>query len=42
MLLIENRVIGISLLVQWLRLQAPNAGVLGSIPGQELDPTCRN
>ena len=23
-----------SLVVQWLRLQAPNSGVLGSIPGQ--------
>ena len=34
MLLIENRVIGISLLVQWLRIQAPDAGGLGSIPGQ--------
>ena len=34
MLLIENRVIGILLLVQWLRLQAPNAGGLGSIPSQ--------
>ena len=25
---------GTSLVVQWLRLPAPNAGVLGSIPGQ--------
>ena len=25
---------GISLVVQWLRLCAPNAGGLGSIPGQ--------
>ena len=25
---------GISLVVQWLRLQAPNEGGLGSIPGQ--------
>ena len=25
---------GTSLVVQWLRLQAPNAGGLGSIPGQ--------
>ena len=25
---------GTSLMVQWLRLQAPNAGGLGSIPGQ--------
>ena len=26
---------GTSLVVQWLRLHAPNAGALGSIPGQE-------
>ena len=26
---------GTSLMVQWLRLHAPNAGGLGSIPGQE-------
>ena len=26
-------------MVQWLRLIAPNAGSLDSIPGQELDPT---
>ena len=25
---------GTSLVVQWLRLRAPNAGGLGSIPGQ--------
>ena len=25
---------GTSLVVQWLRFHAPNAGVLGSIPGQ--------
>ena len=25
---------GTSLVVQWLRLQAPNAGASGSIPGQ--------
>ena len=25
---------GTSLVVQWLRLQAPSAGCLGSIPGQ--------
>ena len=25
---------GTSLVVQWLRFPAPNAGVLGSIPGQ--------
>ena len=29
-----------SLVVQWLRLHAPNAGGLGLIPSQELDPTC--
>ena len=26
--------VGTSLVVQWLRLQAPNAGVLGLTPGQ--------
>ena len=26
--------VGPSLLVQWLRLRAPNAGIPGSIPGQ--------
>ena len=26
---------GTSLVVQWVRLQAPNIGGLGSIPGQE-------
>ena len=26
--------LGASLVVQWLRLRAPNAGGLGSIPGQ--------
>ena len=30
----QNTVPGISLVVQWLRLCVPNAGVLGSIPGQ--------
>ena len=29
-----------SLIVQWLRFRAPNAGGPGLIPGQELDPTC--
>ena len=29
-----KKVIGTSLVVQWLRLHAPNAGGLGSIPGQ--------
>ena len=33
---------GTSLVAQWLRLCAPNAGGPGSIPGQELDPTCHN
>ena len=34
---------GTSLVVQGLRLSAPNAGGLGSIPGhRELDPTCHN
>ena len=33
---LESRLLGegTSLVVQWLRLQAPNAGCLGSIPGQ--------
>ena len=26
---------GTSLMVQWIRLRAPNAGAAGSIPGQE-------
>ena len=30
------------LVVQWLRLQALNAGGLGSILGQGLDPICCN
>jgi len=30
----QKPVPGISLVVQWLRLCVPNAGVLGSIPGQ--------
>ena len=34
--------IGTSLVVQWLRLRAPNAGGPCSIPGQELDSTCRD
>ena len=29
-----NKKSGTSLVVQWLRLRAPNAGGLGSIPGQ--------
>ena len=31
---IKNRISGSSLVVQWLRLHAPNAMGLGSIPGQ--------
>ena len=31
----EKHCIGTSLVVQWLRLCAPNAGDSGSIPGQE-------
>ena len=31
----EARRLGASLMVQWLRLHAPNAGGPGSIPGQE-------
>ena len=30
------------LVVQWLGLQSPNAGGLGSIPGQEIGPTWCN
>ena len=33
---------GTFLVVQWMRLHAPNTGDLGLIPGQGLDPTCRN
>ena len=34
---------GTSLVVQWLRLRAPNVGGLGPIPGQETgSPTCCN
>ena len=31
----QNHDKGTSLVVQWLRLRAPNAGGLGSIPGKE-------
>ena len=31
----QNHDKGTSLVVQWLRLRAPNAGGLGSIPGEE-------
>ena len=30
----QIEILGTSLVVQWLRLRAPNAGGLGSIPGQ--------
>ena len=33
-LTIKRRHLGTSLVVQWLRLHTPNAGGLGSIPGQ--------
>ena len=33
---------GTSLVVQRLRIHAPNAGGLGSIPGQGTDPICGN
>ena len=33
---------GTSLVVQWLRLQAPRAGGPGLIPDKELDPACHN
>ena len=32
---------GTSLVVQWVRLHASNAGGLGSALGGELDPACR-
>ena len=32
--LLKTGKIGTSLVVQWIRLRAPNAGGLGSIPGQ--------
>ena len=32
--MIESKRMGTSLVAQWLRLCAPNAGGLGSIPGQ--------
>ena len=35
LLLLKRISAGTSLVVQWLRLQAPNAGGPGSIPGQE-------
>ena len=31
---LKNWVVGISLVIQWIRLWAPNAGALGLIPGQ--------
>ena len=31
---------GTSLVVQWLRLCTPNAGVMGSIPGQGTKTQC--
>ena len=33
-LVLKDPTTGTSLVVQWLRLRAPNAGDLGSIPGQ--------
>ena len=47
---IKNKVDGTSLVVQWLRLHAPNAGGLGLIPGRGTkiphtatkDPECFN
>ena len=30
-----KKAVGTSLVAQWIRLHAPNAGGLGSIPGQE-------
>ena len=44
--LFKTHRVGTSVVVQWLRLHAPNAGGLGSIPGRgtgsQLDPTCPN
>ena len=34
----KNPIRGTSLVAQWLRPHAPNAGVLGSIPGQGTRP----
>ena len=31
---------GTSLVIQWVRLHAPNTGGPGSIPVRELDPAC--
>ena len=36
-ILLANQSIGSSLAVQWLRLCAPNAGDMGSIPGQGIE-----
>ena len=34
----EKMTLGTSLMVQWLGLRAPNAGDVGSIPGQGTRP----
>ena len=39
-ILLKIVTLGTSLVAQWLRLHAPNAGGPGSIPVRELDPTC--
>ena len=36
----KNMFQGTSLVVQWVRLHAPNAGGPGSIPGQEMRSAC--
>ena len=38
----KNQLVGTSLVVQWLRLCAPNAGGRGLIQVRELKPTCFN
>ena len=40
LLVFKNVGSGTSLVAQWMRLRAPNAGGPGSIPVRELDPTC--
>ena len=39
---IRNEMLRTSLVVQQLRVRAPIAGGLGSIPGQGFSPTCRS
>ena len=39
---LRNWILGTSLVVQWLRLRAPNAGAQVRFLVRELDPVCRN